>query len=358
MDGTHIHFQWSPDFSLAGFRAGASLHSHTLRSREPLALLYRAARGSWALQTLLRYAERRFQASYGTPLDLSRGWWIPPLAPLDAHVLECGQMEAMGLSPFVSLTDHDNIEAALELLALGVGLPVPISIEWTVPIQKTAFHLGVHNLPPLRARSIVRAMQDFTAKPARGVLREILAGLHTIPSVLVVLNHPLWDESGVGAEIHRAALLELLGTCSRHLHAIELNGLRPWAENRQAIQLARTWSKPVVAGGDRHGLEPNVMLNLAATLHFAEFVTQVREGHSTVMIGNRYRAAHWRRILHSVADVVRTYEARALGRRRWSDRVFYRFDNGDVKSFSEIWRGCPPLPVADTPLMVSRFGFE
>ncbi len=353
MDGTRICSQWSPDFSLAGFRAGVSLHSHTLHSREPLDFLYRLAHQSRFLRTLLGYAERRFQASYGMPLDLSRGWWTPPLSPLDAYGLESGQIEALGLSPLVSLTDHDNIEAASALQTLDASRRAPISIEWTVPIRETFFHLGVHNLPPLRARSIVQAMRDFTARPARAQLQELLAGLHTIPGVLVVLNHPLWDESGVGAEVHREALLELLGAGGRYLHAIELNGLRPWAENRRAIQLGRAWSKPVVAGGDRHGSEPNVLLNLSAASSFPEFVSEIREGKSTVLIGNRYRAAHCMRIIRDVLDVLGTQKNHALGWKQWPDRVFYRFDSGDVKSFADIWRGRPPFPGLE-----SELGFE
>jgi|GEM_PF-4964944 len=41
-----ILFQWSPGFSAQAFRAGISLHSHTLYSREPLDLVYRASRST------------------------------------------------------------------------------------------------------------------------------------------------------------------------------------------------------------------------------------------------------------------------------------------------------------------------
>ena len=60
--------------------------------------------------------------------------------------------------------------------------------------------------------------------------------------------------------MHRTAVLELLGECGEHIDALELNGLRPWSENRQAILLGQTWSKPLISGGDRHAIEPNAVL--------------------------------------------------------------------------------------------------
>jgi hypothetical protein len=346
MKATRIHFQWSPGFSAESFRSGVSLHSHTLHSREPLDFFYRAAKHSWLVRTLLRRVERQYRASNGMDLDLERGWWTPPLAPLDAYSVESGQIKSMGLSPLVSLTDHDNIEAPTSLQAVDATRRVPVSIEWTVPFRDTFFHLGVHNLPPLRARSIVNQMREATAKPRPAVLGEILAGVHASPGTLIVLNHPVWDEKGVGAHAHRAALLELLGKFGEYIHAIELNGLRPWSDNRQAILLARTWSKPVVSGGDRHGIEPNVLLNLTNTPYFAEFVAQIRDGHSDVLIGSRYRGSHAGRIVQNVIDVLGTYQNHGLGWREWTDRVFYRSDDGKTKSLSQMWGAQPPAAVA------------
>ncbi|MBZ5633277.1 MAG: hypothetical protein LAO55_09120 [Acidobacteriia bacterium] len=343
---SRIHFQWSPVFSLESFRVGVSLHSHTLHSREPLDFLYRVANHSWLLRKLLHRAERQYEAFHGSPLDLSRGWWTPPLAPLDAYNVEFGQIKALGLSPLVSLTDHDNIEAPSSLQAIDATRKVPISIEWTVPIRNTFFHIGVHNLPPLRARSIVSRMQEFTGKPNTAVLKEILAGLHASPGTLIVLNHPLWDEKGVGDDAHRSALLDLLNQGREYIHAVELNGLRPWAENRQATRLGETWSKPVISGGDRHALEPNVMLNLTTTANFAEFATQIRSGYSDVLIGSRYREGYAARIVQNVIDVLSTCENHGLGWKEWPDRVFYMFDDGEVKSLAQSWGNRPPMAIA------------
>jgi hypothetical protein len=153
----------------------------------------------------------------------------------------------------------------------------------------------------------------------------------------------MWDEKGVGADVHRAALLDLLGQCGECIHAIELNGLRPWNENRQAMLLGHTWSKPIVSGGDRHALEPNVTLNLTSTTQFAEFVAQIRSGHSDVLVRLRYREAPVARIIQDVVDVLSTYQNHGLGWREWPDRVFYTLENGTVKSLSQIWGDRPPV---------------
>jgi hypothetical protein len=188
-------------------------------------------------------------------------------------------------------------------------------------------------------------MQEYTSRP-NAVLKEILATLHANAGTLVVLNHPLWDEKGVGAEAHQGALLDLLGQGGEYIHAVELNGLRPWNENRRAILLGETWSKPIVSGGDRHALEPGVVLNLTRIANFGEFVAQIRSGHSDVLVGSRYREAYAARIAQNVIDVLRTYENHGLGWREWPDRVFYIQEDGKTKALSQIWGTRPPVSAA------------
>ena len=79
-----------------GYRTGISLHSHTLHSHESLDFIYFAARRFAPLRQVLREGERRYRKIHGTELDLNRGWWTPPLAPLDAFQLETAQLERMG----------------------------------------------------------------------------------------------------------------------------------------------------------------------------------------------------------------------------------------------------------------------
>jgi len=56
------------------------------------------------------------------------------------------------------------------------------------------------------------------------------------------------------------------------LHALEVNGMRSRRENREVVVLAEEVNLPVVAGGDRHGFEPNAVLNLSCAGSFEEFI--------------------------------------------------------------------------------------
>ena len=345
MKETRIHFQWSEKQPQTRFGTGVSLHSHTLHSRESLDFIYRIAKHCAPANWALRRGEARYQFLHGIPLDLSRAWWTPPLAPRDANSVEADQIRAIGLAPIVSLTDHDEIEAPMSLRAIEVCRNTPISVEWTVPFRNTFFHLGVHNIPPDRARATMDRLRAFTASPREGDLQEMLAGLHAEPGTLTIFNHPLWDETGVGGQSHREAVAALLSKYGEYLHAIELNGLRPWQENTSVIRLARDWAKPVISGGDRHALEPNATLNLTNACDFAEFADEVRSGWSDVLVTSHYRTSHATRIFHNIVDVLRTYQNHRLGWADWSDRVFYTLADGTVASLAQLWGNRPPLAV-------------
>src|ERR1700683_1001195 len=104
-------------------------------------------------------------------------------------------------------------------------------------------------------------MEAFTAIPQaerpKGMLRDMLAEMDELPGVLIVFNHPLWDLYRVGKEKHEVLVNEFLAVHGQYVHALELNGLRDWKENREAATLAGKWNQLVISGGDRHGLEPN-----------------------------------------------------------------------------------------------------
>jgi hypothetical protein len=342
-NGTRIHFQWSAERPHARFDTAVSLHSHTFRSREPLDFFYRIARHCAPARWALHRIEARYKFLHGVPLDLRRGWWTPPLAPREAYSLEFGQIRSLGLAPIVSLTDHDDIEAPLSLQAAEVSPHIPISVEWTVPFKNTFFHLGVHNIPPSRARATMDSLKAFTERPLEKDLPTVLAALHAEPGMLTVFNHPLWDEMGIGEQQHRMAAIALLSQHGEYLHAIELNGLRPWRENSSVIRLARDWGKPVVSGGDRHVVEPNATLNLTSAGSFAEFASEIRSGWSDVFLMPHYRIPHSVRVLHNILDVFRTYETHEFGWTEWPDRVFYQLRDGSIASLSQLWGNRPPL---------------
>jgi len=341
MKGTRIHFQWSAERPQARFATAVSLHSHTLHSREPLDFLYRVAKQYMPMRWALRGSEIGFQFLKGIRLDPGRGWWTPPLGPRDAYAVEFDQIRAMGLAPIVSLTDHDDIEAPMWLRVMPGSSNIPVSVEWSVPFRNTVFHLGVHNLPPSLARAIMDRLKAFTARPLERELQSILAALDREPGTLIVFNHPLWDETGIGQEQHRLAAIALLSRYGKYLHAIELNGLRPWSENSSAVRLACDWDKPVISGGDRHMTEPNATLNLTNAESFADFAGEIRGGYSEVLVTPHYRTLHGVRMCRNVADFFRNYENHQLGWVHWTNRVFCTLGDGSTASFSQMWRRGP-----------------
>src|SRR5258708_34334876 len=125
---------------------------------------------------------------------------------------------------------------------------------------------------------------SYTTDPQPARLRDVLASLHADPDVLTVLIHPLCDLTGIGRERHRQELGEFLKRNGQFLHGLELSGVRTWPENREVTEIAAGWNQPVVSGGDRHGCEPNAVLNLTQARSFPEFVRQIRrerESHET-----------------------------------------------------------------------------
>lgn len=322
------------------FKAGVSLHSHTLHSRESLGILYALRRRSPLLDVAVRLMESSFRKAAGA-CDLNRGWWTPPLSAHEAWQLERKQIEAIGLSPIVSLTDHDNIDAPLSLRVLDECSSVPVSVEWTVPFESTFFHVGIHDLPRRDARGWIRRFAEYTSGRTRD-LAGIFDDLCASTNALAVLNHPFWDESGLGPAAHESALRRFMVRHGGFIHALEVNGLRPWTENRKALEYAKAIDRPVVSGGDRHGYEPNAVLNVTHAATFAEFAEEVRSGHSNVLFTERYREPYGVRIVRNFAEMAGYLEAHAHGWRHWSERVFYQFEDGGVRSVREVFGGTVP----------------
>jgi len=272
----------------------------------------------------------------GRKMELERVLWTPPLAPVEAHAVEAGQIRSLGPQPIVSLTDHDDIEGGLAARRSFPERAAPVSLEWTVPFGPTFFHLGVHNLPAGAAREMAADMYRYTAHPEPARLGELLETLDEREDILVVLNHPLWDEAGIGTEHHRAAVAALVSRHRKWIHALELNGLRSREENQETLELARVSKLPAISGGDRHGLEPNANLNLTQAASFAEFAAEIRrDGLSRVLFMPQYREPLRLRWFETVKDIVRCHPG--IERRRWVDRFFYDCEDGVRRPLAELW---------------------
>jgi len=332
---TSLYFLWKDREAPRRHPAAVSLHGHTHHSWENLRFLNSFQLPFPLIPAVLRVAGWQHRRATGRDMALARVLWTPPLAPDEAYRLEARQIARMGLQPIVSLTDHDDLEAGLDLRRTPCAPAAPVSTEWTVPFGPTFFHLGIHNLPLGQARAIAADLADYTADPSPARLADRLAGLHARHEVLIVLNHPLWDEADIGAAHHRETLAALLSGYGQWIHAIELNGLRSWEENSEAIDLARAWQKPAISGGDRHGLEPNANLNLTHAASFAEFAAEVRAGASTVLFMPQYRETLGVRWFETVKDIVRSHPG--ARRPRWVDRFFYQCEDGVTRAIADLW---------------------
>jgi len=259
------------------WRTAVSLHSHTMHSREYLTRFPEYFSKIPIASTLIEREVGRIHLYKHQNVDFRRVYWTPPLSAREAYNLEADQIrQELGLAPLVSLSDHDNVEAGLHLGMLAETSHVPVSVEWSAPFDGTVFHLGVHNLPASEANSWMEQFRRYTAKPSRKRLRALLQELNANPSVLLILNHPFWSAEGVAPEVHRKFLNSLLSELGGLFHAVELNGMRSKKENRAVLALAEEVGLPVISGGDRHGCEPNAVLNLTSARTFDEFVHEIR----------------------------------------------------------------------------------
>ncbi len=323
---------------------GVSLHCHTLHSKELLDFVpYYAERIPVVSQLWRRSMKRRLENN-GTLPDFKAGYWEPPLDAVSVVRSEADHLSQLGLESIVSITDHDSINAGLELSDAGA----PISMEWTVPFRGAFFHVGVHNLPQAEAREIADHLLAYTfaaGYPDEERLLALLVMLGKYEDVLVILNHPIWDIEMIGQMAHERALGEFLSLYKKYFHALEVNGFRTWAENQMVVDLAADLDMPVVSGGDRHCCRPNTMINITDATSFAEFAYEIRvERRSRVAVMPEYHVPLPSRQLASIRQIMADAGEYGEGRHNWPDRVF--LDTGDGRgmiSLNEQWNGRRPL---------------
>ena len=363
MSQSSISYLWREPEAAKGFKTGVSLHSHTNQSKETLDFISELSKDWSLLQPVMRWCEERCHRVSGIQPDYARSYWTPPLTPALAFDLERKQIEdQLQLPGLVSITDHDDINAPLLLRSVPSSRHIPVSVEWTVPFGVSAFHLGIHNLPSATGVEWMERMREFTAIPVGTrnpeLLREMLAELDEIPGVLIVFNHPIWDLYRVGKDRHDVLVNEFLARYGQYVHALELNGLRNWKENREAATLAGKWNQLVISGGDRHGVEPNANVNLTRAESFTEFVYEVRrERQSHVLFMPQYSEPWKHRILQSTLDAIRDYPHFPEGSRRWDQRVYHPDRYGVIQPLSEIWnKGRAPRFVRSVLASVRMMG--
>lgn len=319
---TRLH-EFTPEDALTGFATAVSLHAHTHHSSEGMATVPRYLDRVPIVAGLFRREMRAYMERNGEAVDFSKGWWHPPVGAETVLASEEAQIAGvLGLAPLVSITDHDSIDAALELQAAPIRRVVPISFEWTVPFEEGFFHVGVHNLAPAVARPFFAALSTYTRMPNAGRLTELFEALHAQSDTLVVLNHPLWDLAGIGAADHLTVLRQFLEEQGTRIHALELNGYRSWRENSAVGTLATMTHLPLISGGDRHGCAVNSLLNLTAATCLGDFAREIRDDRrSEILIMPHYRESLVTRKLMVAADVLRPNPALPPAHRYWMSRV-------------------------------------
>ena len=333
--------EFDDDSDLSAFAAAVSLHAHTHHSRES----FEEVEGYLARVPVVGHRFVHELQSCLTEERCGRAWWHPPVSPRMVFESECGQIEQrLDLAGLVSVTDHDDITAGIELQSLYAPRRAPISFEWTVPFGGGFFHLGVHNLPPASAVTWFLRLTAVTAEPTHAAVADALADLDAIDDLLIVFNHPHWDLAEVGRAAHEQSVRQFLDCYGYRIHALELNGYRSWQENESVRPVAAALRFPVISGGDRHGAKPNALLNLTHARSFSEFVAEVRSGVSHVLIMPEYRTHLTTRILSSASDILRLNAACPPGRQRWTDRVSWDAD-GARRTLSSRWPNGGPLSV-------------
>jgi hypothetical protein len=337
-----VYFSRDRDFP-ASFRSAVSLHSHTSHSRESLSFVARILRSKTPVRNWLDSRERHCHSETGLVLNLDQAYWTPPLPDGLAMELERRQIESIGLRPIVSLSDHDNIWAALRLRELPETSNVPVSVEWTAPFGKSKFHIGVHNLPAGKAKEYMARLQDCSASLDDRSVCEMLGEIHSLPAVLIVFNHPMWNLYALPPDEFSLELERFLLDAGRFLHAFELNGLRSREENQRVADLAAKWNQVLISGGDRHGCEPNANLNLTRAEDFEEFISEIRnERRSTVLFMPQYEEPMSLRLYQNFLDIIGEYPDYPEGHRRWDERTFHPNHSGEVVPLYKLWPNGTP----------------
>ena len=338
-DRSKVELSWRNKSAAKGFQRGISLHSHTMHSKERLGFLPKITKRVPGFPALFRHIEEKYRRTEGQELDYNRVYWTPPLSAQEAWRVEKDQIESrLNLESFVSISDHDTIEANARLQLVNESQGTPFSVEWTVPYPPAVFHIGVHNLPAHEAESIMDDLAGYTRDPRPERLKELLAMLETIPEVLIVLNHPFSDEGRIGNPIHEGHMKEFVEQYGQWLHALELNAMQPWPDNVQVARVARELGFPVISGGDRHACEPNGNVNLTNAATFSEFVAEVREGISNVLFMPQCREPIPIRYMESIWSILREYPERTE-RRFWNERVYYCGDDGVERPLVQVTDG-------------------
>src|SRR5687767_1701726 len=132
---TRLHILREAENLTARARTGVSLHCHTQHSKEMLDFVPHYAEKLPIIATFWRRERDRYVEKSGGAINFSTAYWSPPLTAQAVYDIEKRQINDAGLNALVSLTDHDSIDANIEVNAATENARAPISLEWTVPFD-------------------------------------------------------------------------------------------------------------------------------------------------------------------------------------------------------------------------------
>jgi hypothetical protein len=267
------------------FGYAVSMHNHSCHSVENLSFLNQVAKLSF-----MRPFRGILQSAFGlggvSNLNYRDIIYNPPYTPEDVYTMESAAVAPLGFSGVhLAITDHDEFAGGPALLRSRPDLAARIAISEEVSMwyHGHLFHLGVSGLPEDGIDETHARIQAAARAERHDELFETLSA----SGCLVVLNHPLvyWKK---GPE--NIPVADLLTRYGWAIHALEVNGMRRKEENDRVLELARQWRKPVVGGGDSHLLVAGSILCVSKAASFAEFIAEVKDGHSVPLIKNEYFA--------------------------------------------------------------------
>jgi len=233
----------------------------------------------------------------------------------------------------ISISDHDHIS-----IVEGCAP----SVEWSIAIHGIPLHLGVYNLPPPNLSEIHAELVAQKKPGDQSRVMELLCWLNEYKGTLIVLNHPFADIGSRGVQKVKKAVFRLLKKAQGLIHALEINGYRPWKENLAVASLADALDLGLMGGGDRHGCSPNAILSLSSSQTLSEYAEEVRcYKQRAVLIMPEYFENPVARKLQSAVDFFRSCPEYCIPHRHWMDRVYFKAGEGVARPLSYYWRRIP-----------------
>ncbi len=156
---------------------------------------------------------------------------------------KCARLPPLACAPWSPSPITTGLTPARFCARFAEFANVPISTEWTVPFGRVVFHIGVHNLPAASADSCMAAMREATAAADERQIFSLFAEFCSIPDVLLVFNHPLWNFDKLSGDFFQYELRRFLAGANRYMHAFELNGMRCHQENRGVLAWPATGTR-------------------------------------------------------------------------------------------------------------------